>query len=84
MRFDQMSQRESNPANMSRLNSQDGKGNRSLFNDFSLQHLCKNPLVVEAAALTKSVLNRQSPRVPAIDSCWTYIGGHLDMDLTYS
>ena len=79
-----MTERESNPLSMFQMNSQDGKGNRSLFSDFTLLHLCKNPLVVEAAALTKSVLNRQSPGVPAIDSCWTYIGGRLDMHLTSS
>ena len=31
------------------------KGNRSLICGYSIQHLCNNPLAVEAAALTKSV-----------------------------
>ena len=60
----------------------DGKGNRSLFCACLIKHLRNNPLVVEVAALTKSVLDRQSPGVPAIDSCWTYVSGRLDTYLT--
>ena len=48
------------------------------FYFLNIQHSCNNPLAVEAAAPTKSVLDRLSPRVPAIDSCWTYVNGSFD------